>query len=182
MKKEKKNAKKKLLVILVLALVVSMFTACNKAPDPTVKEGCFDFSVTYEVNGEQKTYTGVYVCKYDGVLTTFLSSGLEWTDYIENEEERDVPIETNEDGVIYINFGFFPEYFLNDPVAIYYEEPSSNLFMIYNDSNDEMTHITSEEEDILQYGVKIISYEYAEPIENTFEEKLTVSRFEPSIN
>ena len=41
---------------------------------------------------------------------------------------------------------------------------------------------TGEEEDILQYGVKIISYEYADPIENTFEEKLTFSRFVPSIN
>ena len=38
------------------------------------------------------------------------------------------------------------------------------------------------QEDILKYGVKIISYEYADPIENTFEEELTFSHFVPSIN
>jgi hypothetical protein len=42
-----------------------------------VKEGRFDFSLTYEVDGEVKTYTGVYVCEYDGVLTTLLGSSLQ---------------------------------------------------------------------------------------------------------
>ena len=86
------------------------------------------------------------------------------------------------DGIVYINFGFFPEYFMDDSVADYYEAPSPNLFMVYNDSTEDVLHITSEEEDILQYGVKLISYEYADPIENSFKEKLTFSRFEPSIN
>jgi hypothetical protein len=176
--------KLKVLIVAFLVAVVSMaFTGCvAKVPIPQIKEGRFNFSVTYEINGEEKNYTGVYICEYDGVLTTCLGSGLEWIGYIENEEEMDVPIQTNEDGIIYINFGFFPEYFMGDPDAIYYEAPSPSLYMIYNDSTEETLHITGEEEDILQYGVKIISYEYADPIENTFEEKLTFSRFEPSIN
>lgn len=177
---------KKIKVLFTTLLMVTMtifFSGCvAEIAVPEVKEGRFNFSITYEINGEQKTYTGVYVCEYDGVLTTFLGSGLEWTGYIENEKERDVPIQTNEDGIIYINCGLFPEYFMDDPNAIYYEAPSPNLFMIYNDSNEEMLHITSEEEEILQYGVKLISYEYDAPIENSFKEKLTFSRFEPSIN
>ena len=176
--------RKKILIAVVLTtMITTLFSGCAVTIGvPEVKEGRFDFSVTYEVNGEEKTYTGVYVCAYDGVLTTFLGSSLEWTGYIENEEEIDVPIQTNEDGIVYINFGFFPEYFMDDSVADYYEAPSPNLFMIYNDSTEDVLHITSEEEDILQYGVKLISYEYADPIENSFKEKLTFSRFEPSIN
>jgi hypothetical protein len=54
--------------------------------------------------------------------------------------------------------------------------------MIYNDSTEDMTHTASEEEEILKYGVKLIGYEYAAPIENTFKEKITFSRFVPSIN
>ena len=174
----------KLLAVVTLTTMFTMFfSGCVvKVGVPKVKEGRFDFSITYEVNGEQKTYTGVYVCEYDGVETTFLGSSLEWKSYIENEEEIDVPIQTNEDGIVYINFGFFPEYFMDDPVADYYEAPSPSLYMIYNDSNEEMTHLTGEEEEILRYGVKLISYEYAAPIENTFTEKLTFSRFVPSIN
>lgn len=176
--------KQKLLLITLLMTVMTMlFSGCvAKVPIPNIKEGRFDFSVTYEVAGEQKTYTGVYVCEYDGVSTTFLGSSIQWTGYIENEEEEDVAIQTNEDGTIYINFGFFPEYFMGDPNAVYYEAPSPNLFMVYNDSTEVMSHITSEEEEILQYGVKLISYEYAAPIENTFKEKLSFSRFVPSIN
>ena len=175
--------KKILRAVVLTTMITTLFSGCAVTIGvPEVKEGRFDFSVTYEVNGEEKTYKGVYVCAYDGVLTTFLGSSLEWTGYIENEEEIDVPIQTNEEGIVYINFGFFPEYFMDDPVADYYEAPSPNLFMVYNDSTEDVLHITSEEEDILQYGVKLISYEYADPIENSFKEKLTFSRFEPSIN
>ena len=58
---------KKLFAIVALTLAfIPTFTACEKtfedvligvltgfqkAPDPTVKEGAFDFSVTYEVGG-----------------------------------------------------------------------------------------------------------------------------------
>jgi hypothetical protein len=178
--------KKRKLLAMSLAMVMSvlLFSGCAVTVGvPEVKEARFDISVTYEINGEQKTYTGIYVCEYDGVETTFLGSSIEWKGCIENEEEFwDMPIQTNEDGIVYLNFGLFPEYFMGDPNAMYYEEPSPSLYMIYNDSNEEMTHSTGEEEEILRYGVKLISYEYAAPIENTFTEKLTFSRFVPSIN
>lgn len=176
---------KKLKVLAVVLLIITTITTLSgcvvRLPIPEIKEGRFDFSVTYEINGEIKTCSGVYVCEYDGVLTTFLGSSIKWKGYVENSEE-DVKIHTNEDGDIYVNFGFFPDYFMGDPNAIYYETPSPSLFMIYNDSNEETLHITGEEEDILQYGVRLISYDYADPIENTFKEKLSFSRFEPTIN
>ena len=122
---------KLLAVVAVTTMMTTFFSGCAVTIDvPEVKEGRFNFSVTYEVGGEQKTYTGVYVCAYDGVLTTCIGSSLEWSGYIENEEEIDVPIQTNEAGTVYINFGFFPEYFMGDPEAAYYEAPSPNLFMV----------------------------------------------------
>ena len=92
----------KLLAVVVLTtMITTCFSGCAVTiGEPEVKEARFNFSVTYEVGGEQKTYTGVYVCEYDGVLTTFLGSSLEWTGHIENEEEIDVPIQTNEDGIV----------------------------------------------------------------------------------
>ena len=33
---------------------------------PEVEKGEFDFSVTYEFEGETKTVSGVYVCEYEG--------------------------------------------------------------------------------------------------------------------
>ena len=167
----------------LLITVIGLLSGCvAKVPMPDVKEGRFDFTVTYEIDGEVKAYSGVYVCKLDGVLATLVGSSLEWEGYIENEEETDIPIKTNEDGVIYINLGFFPEYFMNDPSAACYEAPKPNLFMIYHTGTPDALDITGEEEVIAEYGVRLISYEYASPIENTFEEKVSFSRFEPSIN
>lgn len=177
--------KKQKLLAMSLAIVMSasLFSGCVVTVGvPEVKEARFDFSVTYELEGEQKTYTGVYVCEYDGVLTTLVSSSIKWKGYIENEKEIDVPIQTNEDGTVYINLGFNPEYFMGDPAADYYEAPAPSLYMIYSNSTEDQLYITGDEEEILQYGVKIISYEYAEPIENSFKEKTTISSFVPSIN
>ena len=167
---------------LAVALVFLLSGCVATLPLPDIREGRFDFSVTYEINGEVKTYSGVYVCEFDGVLTTFLGSGREWEGHIENEEDMDIPIQTNGDGVVYINFGLFPDYFMGDPDAVYYEAPEPSLFMIYHGSTPDQQVITGEEEVIEGYGVRLISYEYASPIENTFQEKTSFSRFEPSIN
>jgi hypothetical protein len=175
----------KLLSICYLTAVMAMLlSGCAVTIGvPEIKEARFDFSVTYEIDGEERTYTGVYVCEYDGVLTTLIGSSLEWKGYLEGEaEESEVPIHTNEDGVIYVNLGFYPEYFMGDPSAADYLAPTPNLFMIYNDSTEDDVHIAMEEEVIENYDIRILSYEYDDPIENTFKEKVTFGRFEPSIN
>ena len=165
---------------LLIALTLGLCSCVVKIAVPQIKEARFDFSVTYEINGEVKTYSGVYVCKYDGVNTTFLGSGIRWKGYIENEKEIDVPVQTNEDGVIYINFGLSPEYFMGDPYD--YAAPTPNLFLVYNDIDPDSMYVTGEEDVIAGYGVKLISWEYADPIENSYKEQLSFSRFEPRIN
>ena len=168
---------------LFMTTMATLLSGCIvKVAVPKVKKASFDFSVTYEIDGEEKTYVGVYVCEYDGVLTTFLGNSLEWKGYLEKEEEIDLPIQTNEDGVVYINFGFSPKYFMGDPSAADYESPVPNLSMMYNDSEPDVLNITSDEDVIAGYGVRLIGFEYAAPIENAFEEEVCFSRFVPSIN
>ena len=55
--------KSKVIILLLVIIVVLICSGCaTKMPLPEVREGRFDFSITYEVNGEEITYTGVYVC------------------------------------------------------------------------------------------------------------------------
>ena len=170
-------------IVLLLTVSVALLSGCvAKVPIPEVKEGRFDFSFTYEINGEVKTYSGVYVCRFDGVYTTLIGSGIEWDGYIENEEDTVIAIQNNKDGIVYIDPGFFPEYFMNDPGAVYYGVPEPSLYMIYHNDDPDVTESTCEEEVIAEYGVKFIGYEYADPIENEFKEKLSFSSFEPTIN
>ena len=80
-----KKYKKFSIVLLIITATVLLSGCVGKVPVPRVEEGRFAFSVTYEVDGEEKTYSGVYVCKFDGVLTTFVGDSVEWKEYIENE-------------------------------------------------------------------------------------------------
>ena len=171
--------------VVLVTMFASLFSGCATImPIPEIKEGRFDFSVTCEINGEEKIFSGVYVCKYDGAYKTLAGEGIEWEGYVENSEENGViPIQTNDDGVIYIDLHFVPEYFMGDPDAILYDVPAPALYMVYHSDDPEVSSYETDQEILAtNYGVRIISYDYADPIENTFEEKFTIVDFEPTIN
>ena len=171
--------------VLLVTIFSSLFSGCATImPIPKIKEGRFDFSVTCEINGEEKIFSGVYVCKYDGAYKTLAGEGIKREGCVENSEENGViPVQTNDDGVVYIDLHFIPEYFMGDPDAICYDVPAPALYMLYHSDNpDEASYETDEEIIATNYGVKLISYKYADPIENTFKEKFTFAHFEPTIN
>ena len=177
--------KMKLFICVVLVVMLTtLFSGClAKVPLPKIKEGRFDFSITCEIKGEEKTFSGVYVCKYNGAYKTLVGEGIYWKGYVENDNNGGViPIQTNEDGVIYIDLHFVPEYFMNDPDAICYDVPAPTLYMVYHSDNPDEASYATEEEVVAKYGVRIISYNYADPIENSFEEEFTFVDFEPTIN
>ena len=178
--------KHKFFIIALLMIAITMiFSGCAAVVLlPKVKEGRFNFSVTYEINGEETTYSGVYVCKYKGAYKTLVGEGINWEGYIENAEENGmIPIQTNEDGIIYIDLYFVPEYFMGDPDAILFDVPAPTLYMVYHNDDLESGSYEADQEILAtNYGVRLISYKYADPIENEFEEKFTFVDFEPTIN
>ena len=171
--------------MVLLAMFTAVFSGClARVPIPEVKEGRFEFSVTCEINGEEKIFSGVYVCKYDGAYKTLVGEGVDWEGYIENSDDNGIiPIQTNDDGIIYIDLYFVPEYFMGDPDAILYDVPAPALYMVYHsDDPDVSSYETDQEILATNYGVRLISYKYADPIENTFKEIFTFVEFEPTIN
>ena len=54
-----KMRKQKLFIVtLLMTFMTLLFSGCTvKMSVPKVKEARFDFSITYEVQGEEKTYT-----------------------------------------------------------------------------------------------------------------------------
>ena len=63
---------KRVVSFCLLALMLfGMLAGCSSTlPKPEIKNGKFNISVTYEYDGELKTLSGVYVCKYTGVEWT----------------------------------------------------------------------------------------------------------------
>lgn len=192
--------KKMLASVALLVVLVPMFTACEKtfeniligvltgfekAPEPTIKEGNFDFSVTYEVDGELATVSSVYVCKFEESGWGLDGWYIHWNEYIEDselynrlEETRGyLLLKTTDDGEIYLDLNLSARYFMADPRFndnANTDEPiviRPRLFIEYSEAKyDEIGESYSENVAVLEdYGVKLISYEYDEPLENTYK-------------
>lgn len=168
---------KRLLCISALVLLLALLlSSCAKVPLPKVREGKFNFSVTYEVNGEQKTISGVYICTFIRPSMDLTGIYREWSGYIEGNsdlDESDIEVLTTDDGVISLDLGLSPQYFMADP---FYDlsgalgAPEASLLLRYNeDIAPDMGYFSTDPEVIAEYGVKIISCEYDEPIENVYE-------------
>ena len=171
-------------VLLLIFVFLSSLSGCSKVPVPSVKEGRFNFSVTYEIGGEEQTISGVYVCKLVDTYVSLVGNGRVWSGYIENgSSEPEVAIQTNNDGVIYIGLGFFPEYFMSDPNYENSLAPEPTLYIVYHQSDDPSSvRIDSELDFMAQYGIRLISYEYDNPITNNYEDEWTFSRIDFNIN
>jgi hypothetical protein len=162
---------KKILILLVLTILLTcLLTSCGlTVPRPEIREGEFDFSVTYEYNGEIKTVSGVYVCAYNG-MDWALDGGYyrDWTGYIQGGNTDDyVPIDIVDGDEIILVLNLVPDYFMDDFIEGYREVPKPYISVtVVDDEGLTFFHEPEEVEKIC--GARIISYEYAEPIENTF--------------
>ena len=163
---------KKALGFLIALLLLSLaLTSCgSQVPRPEIKSGEFNFSVTYEYAGETKTVSGVYVCEYDGI-DWVLDGGFHrvWSGYIKGgTTEQNIVLGTAEDGgIVELYLAFDPDYFMGDSHWDGYEpfEPCLSVRLY-----DEGLYFESDAELIAEtYGARVISYEYDDPIENSFK-------------
>lgn len=163
--------KKYLCGLLVAMVLVCMLTGCGATvPRPETEKGEFDFSVTYECNGETNTVSGVYVCEYDGVSWA-LDGGWSrsWKGYIKDGATEDTfEIGRTADGdAIKLNLAFYPEYFMDDFIEGDHQVPVPYISVTLE--NDEGMSILHEPADVEEHcGAKIIDYAYDEPIENSY--------------
>ena len=147
-----------------------MLTSCGlQIPRPQVKEGSFDVTVTYEVNGVVNTLDLVYICEYDGIGYTMEGTSYRaWNGHFEGYGDGD-PIEVcvADDGSrIQLSFLIYAEYFMGEPeTEDFYPEVKTER--VYYEDGVEM--IDYDEELIAEdYGVRVVSIEYDKPIENSF--------------
>lgn len=164
--------KKIISALLFVAMLTVMLVGCgDKLPTPEVKEGEFDVSVNYEVDGEFKTLNLVYVCEYEGVKSTVEGvSYRAWSGHFVGYADGDVieVAKTADGGKIALSFLIYPEYFMGEPdyKEDFYPHVLTNH--IYYEDGVEM--IDDDQELIAdEYGVKIVDCKYDTPIENKFE-------------
>ena len=157
-------------VALVLALVFVLSGCGLTVPRPEVKDGEFNFKVWYEFNGEIKSVSGVYVCEYAGTSWA-LDGGYsrDWTGYIQGADDNDHilldVVEGGDEVILVLNLR--PDYFMDDFNFDLYEIPAP--YIMIKDYTEEGVRFLHDPIDVERdYKAKVINYEYASPIENTF--------------
>ena len=169
--------KRKLSVLILVLMLVGMLAGCGRldVPRPDIRKGEFDVTVTYEHDGEVKTLSGVYKCKYTGIEWTVEGNFYRsWKGYFKSGIESEVIdiCTTDDGGVVTLVLCLYPEYFMGDPEFADHV-PDASLSLIYY-SVREKNHtvydaIYDDAELIASHGVRIIGIECDKPIENSFE-------------
>ena len=162
--------KKLFLPTLIIGIAVVAMIVCSLAlsiaKKPTVTEGEFPFSITYELNGKTVTIKDVYKTHYvrnDGYVD---SKGRVYVGEIGNMGEGNTvyTLKKNAKGRIELWTHFYADYLMGDPEYDYFETEAFEPKILYYDS-EEIEY--SDEETLSAQGVKLISFEYPTPIENS---------------
>lgn len=163
--------KKLLLPAIILAVAMVAMVAYSLissiALKPTVTEGDFPFKITYELDGERVTIEDVYKVHYvgnDGYADTksrvyageLKSSGEDKTLYtLKKDENTRVELWTH----------FYADYLMGDTEYDYFDDEPFEPRIYYYDAQETEYY---DEETLAAQGVKLISFEYPTPIENSF--------------
>lgn len=154
-----------LVIGLLLAVVSCLLTGIMK--EPVIKEHEFNYSVTYSVDGEVKIHKGSYRCSFIGHdghddPTLRLYDGVHKIDG--NVSESSWFTVAHKDGVeLSLIINLDADYLMGDPDK--YEYVSGNEAPTLEATDAEGYPVEISE----VFNVEIISWEYPEPIENSFE-------------
>ena len=155
-----------ILAVAILAIAVYSFISII-AFKPTVTEKEFSFSITYELDGQTVTIEDVYKVHYipndadDNhkgrvYIGKRLSSGENDTNFILKQDQNTrIELWTH----------LYPDYLMGDPECDYFDEEPFEPRIYYYDAEEQEY---SDEETLAEQGVKLISFEYPTPIENSF--------------
>ncbi len=142
-------------------------------PAPQVKYGEFPFEITYEICGERYTVNDVYVCEYDGIeANEGIGKYRSWRGYIKGRGEDESSLVIYDDGerTIYCYVGD-AEFYMNDEKYPKKRPLEPRVYSVLKSIPDVYVpdRFETNEEMINYYEIKIISWEFSEPIENSFK-------------
>lgn len=162
--------------LVIATLIAGSFTGVFiTVPKPEIKEGEFDFALTYELDGEVKKIEGTYVCKFEGVSRALDGVGRDWKGCIKDHDDfTDYELKTTDKGTIKVDLDICSEFFMSDPNYQNMkssDDPKPEPYL-YITSGDQSIEDPANEVTFDYYegdDVKIISFEYDQPIENIYK-------------
>jgi hypothetical protein len=165
------------IIILTLILVffitifptLFLFVGLYASPNPPVPEityGEFDIYLEYEVDGERFVVNDRMICEYDGVgMDTGRLKFRKWKRHLADSGGEYIEILTDGMRKVYCYVGR-AEYYMNDETHPEIRPLTPRLIFVNTDKTD--TTWFSQEELLDHYKIRIIDWEFQEPIVNSF--------------
>lgn len=153
-----------ILCILAIIAVILLLpdTNTNKIPEPTIKEGEFPFILSYEIDGAVITVEDIYVCEYTGIEWNKSSGYVRtWKGYLKSNGCEGVFITEDDHLKVYCYVGD-PNYYMESG------EGGGIPHLFYTHKDLLCTDIMTEEAVKSKYRIKILSWDFSDPIANTF--------------
>ncbi len=181
---------KRLFPIVIVFIMIICLSGCEKGyePAPQTTEGEFPFIFEYEINGERYLIEDTVVCKFNGYDLSnpfpFMKYSRTWYQSLKSgQEQKRLILELEDNSVSVLVKGrinavskenlFYGSggYYLGDPEDSE-RAPCINYVEKYKTSekvtHNEVTSLTNEQLEEY-FGIKIIRFEFSEPINNKFE-------------
>jgi hypothetical protein len=156
------------IIIVVTILAIAAYSVIsNIAQKPAVTEKEFPFSITYELNGEKVTISDVYKVRFDRNDGYADSKTRVYVGEIGNMGEGNTvyTLKKDENTRVELSTNFYPDYLMGDAEYDYFDDEAFEPQIYYYDAEEQEY---SDEETLSAQGVKLISFEYPTPIENSF--------------
>lgn len=137
-------------------------------PKPNITYGEFPFELVYEIDGEVVTVKDTYICEYDGIGANEGTGKYRvWKGYIKGTGEETILLCEDEDREVHCFVGD-AEYYMNDEKYPEKRPFAPRVFDTAKPNKFPKPELFSSEEIMDYYGIKIISYKFTDPIENSF--------------
>lgn len=155
-----------ILAVAILAIAVYSVVS-NLAFKPSITEGEFPFSITYELDGETVTVNDVYKAHYVRNGGYADSKGRVYVGEIGDmgEDTTVYTLKKDANGRIELATRFYADYLMGDTEYDYFDYEAFEPRIYYYDSEETEYY---DEETLSAQGVKLVSFEYPTPIENSF--------------
>jgi len=174
-------------IVFVLMFAVAIYQTIRRFSNqfpPTITYGEFPFRFVYELDGVIYEVEDAVICEFRnmGSYITYrtwnnsLKSGAGQIIILSDENANSVlkPERVNDTSAVFLDYGM-SAYYMGDPnnKENPHRKPHVCYYENYHKGGAEYRDSTPLTEEQLEkhFGIKIIEFEFSEPIKNTFEEK-----------
>ena len=153
--------------LTILAMVIFSVVFCI-AKKPVITEGEFEFTITYELDGETHTIEDVMTVRYEG------NDGYSNTKYrnysgkigsLDRDDVTKFVFKESETECLFLETGLCADCLMGDPKKDCPHSVPMAPQLVYD---DEYGMRYRDEETLMAQGARLVSWEYPEPIENEF--------------